>query len=179
MIIPDSCWNSLQCLQDWKRYLGYVAAGLAGFAAIAVILAEVVVESRINTLGLPRKIDDSQRRTLIKRLSVDPGTHVQVHAYVTSDESQRYAAALVSVLKEAGWSADGPVLYTRDQPFEGLRVIIDSWNNVPPLSRLLLDSLREVGIRDVAFEVEPSPVMPSSWILIRVGLKPGTVANQD
>src|SRR5262249_46745053 len=164
-------WNSLQCLHDWKRYLGYTAAGLGALTGITVFLAEVVIEKRITFLELPRKIEEPQKRSLIKKLKAGTGTHVQVHAYVTSDESQAYAAALIGVLTEAGWTAEGPVLYTARPPQEGIKVVVDNLANISVQARLLFDSLQQVGINDVEFELDPTPVPPSEWIIVRVGLK--------
>lgn len=110
-------------LDSWKslfEVVGVLAAGIAFASGVGVLwtghriserdAAEKATAARVlaavQQQQMSRAFSPEQRTTLLKHLSNGPRCHIQVFVAISDDEGRRFAVAVESIFKDAGWSAE-------------------------------------------------------------------------
>lgn len=178
MALSD-CWNSIPCLETMERDLRLWGTVL-GLIGMVALLSSVVLAKRTSGLKTPRQITSQQMQSLVDKLKDGAGTKFRVNAYQPSEESQSFGGQLTQILQQAGWISQGAILYYMDAgelPPVGVVVRVDGLDpSVSPHAKRLVEILQSAGIENVHYEADPGlkEQISSSWILIQVGVKPGT-----
>lgn len=146
---------------------------IAGF--IAVVFGTLYIDS----LKAPRILTEPQKKGLLDQLRQDAGVVCRVKAFAGDNESIGFAIQLGSLLKDAGWVVEGPLLYITDNsPPEGVWVGTGKTDvdNADKVMKHIFDSLKLAGIAEVGYGIDPeraSDCIRRNCIVLEVGLKPG------
>jgi hypothetical protein len=156
--------------------LGVTLTGLATLhtaslqSAAAARIDELDRENRQLTSRLtayvrpPRSLTAEQQEALPRLLRQADECELGIRHSQGHAESQEFAGALALLLQKAGWKLRWPEPLVQDKEAPGLWVMVHSQQDAPLCAKLLLTSLKAVGIE--ASGVEVHAMMPGTFDLL-------------
>lgn len=145
LIGNDPAWLSrLTWWLGWISVGSYIIGSLAG-AGYFVIASQR--SAMMEAQQAPRRLSVTQRARLIDLLSPVKGAKIRFGTMVGDGEAMEYAMELSAAIQEAGWvPAGGGIGQHVGLLAKGVLVVIADDKEPPPGTKLLLDTLRQIGI---------------------------------
>jgi hypothetical protein len=125
--------------------------------------------SQLEKQAASRELTRDQLSGLNAALSVNPKYAVEIDTPMGDQEAARYAKQFETVLRDNGWTIDGPNYSIFNPPLRDIQITVGDPRHIPTGAIVLANALKQAGI---VFTPTHATGVTSGAIQLRIGTKP-------